>query len=90
MSGVFDPAQNITIEATDDPALAAAHGLTEWDAERGQYVAPAAGADEGDESGEGEEGLYPLSVLVGESGPEVTTPEGGEVAAPVTEGHEGE
>lgn len=29
------------INATDDPQLAKANGLTEWDEERQQYVAPA-------------------------------------------------
>lgn len=52
MSGVFRPEQNVTIEATDDKALADAHGLTEWDAERGQYVAPAADeAEPGEDDG---------------------------------------
>lgn len=39
MSGEFRPEQNATVEATDDPALAQQYGLTEFDDERGQYVA---------------------------------------------------
>ncbi len=42
MSGVFDPAQQISVTATDDPELAKRFGLTEWDEARGQYVAPKA------------------------------------------------
>ncbi len=41
MSGVFDPAQQTGITATDDPGLAKQFGLTEWDEARGQFVAPA-------------------------------------------------
>lgn len=33
-----DPSDKIT--ATDDPELAQRHGLTKWDEELGQYVAP--------------------------------------------------
>jgi hypothetical protein len=41
MSGVFNPNDpSVRIRATDDEAVAKRHGLTEWDDERGQYVAP--------------------------------------------------
>lgn len=40
MSGVFNPNEP-GIRATDDPAVAKAHGLTEFDEQRGQYVASA-------------------------------------------------
>jgi len=35
------------ITATDDPKLAQQHGLTEWDDERGQYVAPRPASEDG-------------------------------------------
>lgn len=38
MSGVFRPEQNTEITATDDEALAKAHGLDYFDEESGQYV----------------------------------------------------
>lgn len=40
MSGEFRPEQNQRIEATDDPELAKAHGLTQYDKATGQWRAP--------------------------------------------------
>jgi len=43
--GSFDP-NAPGIEATDDPAVAEAHGLTVFDESRGQYVQGAEGDDD--------------------------------------------
>lgn len=40
MSGKFRDEQNLSIEATDDPDLAKAHGLTQYDKATGQWCAP--------------------------------------------------
>jgi len=47
MSGVFNPNEP-GITATDDEALAKRLGLTEWDDELGQYVAPRDVTEQGD------------------------------------------
>lgn len=50
MSGVFNPNEP-GIEATDDKAVADAHGLTEWDEGRGQWVRPPQTPDVGQRDG---------------------------------------
>ena len=50
MSGVFNPNEP-GIVATDDEAVAKAHGLTEWDEGRGQYVKPPQPSDAGQRDG---------------------------------------
>lgn len=41
------------IEATDNPDLAKQHGLTQFDEQRGQYVAPTGPAEHGNREGDG-------------------------------------
>ena len=50
MSGVFNPNEP-GIVATDDEAVAKAHGLTEWDEGRGQYVKLPQPSDAGQRDG---------------------------------------
>lgn len=88
MSGDFRPEQNTRILATDDPALAKQHGLTEWDEVRGQYVAPREDDVEVHDLGVGRVVLRqrPANpevvsdpVVVSESGPEIEAPQGDHV-----------
>lgn len=50
MSGEFRPEQNLSIESTDDPDLARAHGLTSFNKRTGQYERPR--SDAGTRDGE--------------------------------------
>lgn len=50
MSGEFRPEQVQQVESTDDPQLAQARGLTEYDEATGLYTAPAADVDHEDDT----------------------------------------
>ena len=62
MSGEFRPEQVQQVESTDDPQLAQAHGLTEYDETTGQYTSPAADADHEDAEAPDEGGAVTTSV----------------------------